>query len=329
MVNGLERAGPRGMSASGSPAGSRPHPERKGGCRASRLWRARRQREDRHDRRSTRGSRRRRAPPTRTCTSTTSPSATRSRRPRRSCRRRRGSTTTARCSGASASSAWSWCSRPPTAPTTAAPWMRWRRSAMRRARSWWSIRRVERRRAGAPHGGGRARHPLPHAQGRRAALGHPGGDGGAGARRSAGTCSCSATAASCPSAKRCCKRLPGDLVIDHVGRFMDPVPLDHPAFACLLGLLETRAHLGQAVRALRELARRTARVRGRERARPGAGARRARAHAVGLATGRTPATATHACATTPLLLDLLIEWAPEEAMRRRILVDNPAALYGF
>jgi D-galactarolactone isomerase len=30
-----------------------------------------------------------------------------------------------------------------------------------------------------------------------------------------------------------------------------------------------------------------------------------------------------------LLLDLLIEWAPEEAMRRRILVDNPAALYGF
>lgn len=29
------------------------------------------------------------------------------------------------------------------------------------------------------------------------------------------------------------------------------------------------------------------------------------------------------------LLDLLAEWAPEEAMRRRILVDNPARLYGF
>jgi D-galactarolactone isomerase len=29
------------------------------------------------------------------------------------------------------------------------------------------------------------------------------------------------------------------------------------------------------------------------------------------------------------LLDLLIEWAPEESTRRRILVDNPAALYGF
>jgi D-galactarolactone isomerase len=34
------------------------------------------------------------------------------------------------------------------------------------------------------------------------------------------------------------KRLPGDLVIDHVGRFMTPVPLDHGAFKCLLDLVE-------------------------------------------------------------------------------------------
>ena len=36
---------------------------------------------------------------------------------------------------------------------------------------------------------------------------------------------------------------------------------------------------------------------------------------------------------TPLddaaLLDALAEWAPEEAVRRAILVDNPARLYGF
>ena len=30
-----------------------------------------------------------------------------------------------------------------------------------------------------------------------------------------------------------------------------------------------------------------------------------------------------------LLFDLLTEWAPDEATRTRILVDNPAALYGF
>jgi D-galactarolactone isomerase len=30
-----------------------------------------------------------------------------------------------------------------------------------------------------------------------------------------------------------------------------------------------------------------------------------------------------------LLLDLLLEWAPDEGTRQRILVDNPAGLYGF
>ena len=29
------------------------------------------------------------------------------------------------------------------------------------------------------------------------------------------------------------------------------------------------------------------------------------------------------------LLDLLLDWAPDDTTRRRILVDNPAALYGF
>jgi D-galactarolactone isomerase len=29
------------------------------------------------------------------------------------------------------------------------------------------------------------------------------------------------------------------------------------------------------------------------------------------------------------LLDLLLDWAPDEATHRKILVDNPAALYGF
>jgi len=30
-----------------------------------------------------------------------------------------------------------------------------------------------------------------------------------------------------------------------------------------------------------------------------------------------------------MLLDLLAEWAPREETRHRILVENPAALYGF
>jgi predicted TIM-barrel fold metal-dependent hydrolase len=30
-----------------------------------------------------------------------------------------------------------------------------------------------------------------------------------------------------------------------------------------------------------------------------------------------------------ILFDLLAQWVPDEAMRNRILVDNPAKLYGF
>ena len=30
-----------------------------------------------------------------------------------------------------------------------------------------------------------------------------------------------------------------------------------------------------------------------------------------------------------VLVDLLTEWAPDEATRRRILVENPEVLYGF
>jgi len=30
-----------------------------------------------------------------------------------------------------------------------------------------------------------------------------------------------------------------------------------------------------------------------------------------------------------VLFDLLAQWAPDEAVRKRILVDNPAVLYGF
>jgi D-galactarolactone isomerase len=29
------------------------------------------------------------------------------------------------------------------------------------------------------------------------------------------------------------------------------------------------------------------------------------------------------------LLELLVDWAPDEGTRKKILVDNPAELYGF
>ena len=32
---------------------------------------------------------------------------------------------------------------------------------------------------------------------------------------------------------------PGTIVIDHIGKFLEPVPRDHPAFRCLVGLVES------------------------------------------------------------------------------------------
>ena len=112
-----------------------------------------------------------------TCTSTTPRSATRSPPPRRSCRRPRASPTIARSSSALASSGSWWSSRPPTAPTTAAPWTPWPELGAA-ARAVVVVDQIgERGRARAPDRSGRARHPLPHAEGRRPALGDPRGDG--------------------------------------------------------------------------------------------------------------------------------------------------------
>ena len=42
-----------------------------------------------------------------------------------------------------------------------------------------------------------------------------------------------------------------------------------------------------------------------------------------------PHTTEKAKPDDAVLFDLFTDWAPEEATRRRILVDNPEALYGF
>ena len=41
-----------------------------------------------------------------------------------------------------------------------------------------------------------------------------------------------------PEREAMLKRLPGGLVIDHNGKFLEPVPTDHAAFKCLLRLLD-------------------------------------------------------------------------------------------
>jgi D-galactarolactone isomerase len=122
--------------------------------------------------------------------------------------------------------------------------------------------------------------------------------------------------------------LPNTLVIDHIGKFLEPVTFDHPGVRALFRLIEAGnvyvklaspydssraghpryADLHQLVRAL-----------------------------VRIAPDRLIWATNWPHAALPRdnlpddadFLDLLLDWAPEEATRRKILVDNPVRLYGF
>ena len=124
------------------------------------------------------------------------------------------------------------------------------------------------------------------------------------------------------------KRLPGDLVIDHVGRFMPPVPLDDPAFACLLDLLET-GRTWVKLSAPYESSRVGPPAYEDVTALAQALVRAAPERMLWASNWPHPGHSDPRVRDEALLLDLLIEWAPEETTRRRILVDNPATLYGF
>lgn len=131
-----------------------------------------------------------------------------------------------------------------------------------------------------------------------------------------------------PEREAALRRLPGTLVIDHTGKFLEPVPPDHEAFRCLLGLVET-GRVWVKLSAPYE----TSMVGPPRYDDVGALARELVKAAPermlwasnwphpGQTGDRRPDEAT--------LLDLLLHWADDDATRRRILVDNPAALYGF
>lgn len=121
-------------------------------------------------------------------------------------------------------------------------------------------------------------------------------------------------------------RLPCTLVIDHVGKFLEPVTPDHAAFRCLLRLVDG-GRVWVKLSAPYETSREGP---------PGYGdvGRLARALVEAapermLWASNWPHPGRPERLDEADLLDLLLEWAPEEDDRRRILVDNPAALYGF
>ena len=124
------------------------------------------------------------------------------------------------------------------------------------------------------------------------------------------------------------KRLPGTLVIEHIGKFLEPVPPDHPGFRSLLRLLDggrcwvklsgaymmsksgppLYSDIGALAKAL---------------------VTQAPERLVWASNWPHPMSRGGVMPDDATLLDLLLDWAPDEKIRNRILSANPASLYGF
>jgi len=121
-------------------------------------------------------------------------------------------------------------------------------------------------------------------------------------------------------------RLPGTLVVDHVGRFMDPVSLDHPSFRALLHLVDTgrcwvklSAPYESSLQGLPDF----------PDIAPLARALVKEAPERMLWASNWPHPNHLGEYDEADLLDTLLHWADDETLRNRILADNPAELYGF
>jgi D-galactarolactone isomerase len=122
-------------------------------------------------------------------------------------------------------------------------------------------------------------------------------------------------------------RLPGRFVIDHTGKFLEPVQPDAEPFKCLLRLVDTgrcRVKLSAPYETSKSGAPKYEDVSRLARAL----VRRAPERML-WATNWPHPSARQNPPRDEDLLELLADWAPQESVRRRILVDNPAGLYGF
>ena len=121
-------------------------------------------------------------------------------------------------------------------------------------------------------------------------------------------------------------RLPCMLVFDHMGRLPQPAGAAHPAFAIICRLMDRERAWVKLSGAYMDT------LRGPPAYEDASAVARAY---VAAAPGRVvwgsdwPHPTESEKPDDALLFDLLSDWAPDEALRRRILVDSPTALYGF
>ena len=129
-----------------------------------------------------------------------------------------------------------------------------------------------------------------------------------------------------PEHEEVLKRLPCSLVIDHNGKFLEPVRLDHPSFQALLRVLDTgRAWIklsapyetsktGAPAYDDVSLLARTLADKFPERC---------------LWASNWPHPGRIPVPSNEAMYDLLFSWTASDAARRKILIDNPKDLYAF
>ena len=124
------------------------------------------------------------------------------------------------------------------------------------------------------------------------------------------------------------KRLPGRFVIDHIGKYLEPVTTAQEAFKALLRLLDTGrcwVKLAAAYETSKTGAPQYEDVSRLARAL----VKHAPERMLWASNWPHPSAPKDNVPDDADLLDLLLDWAPDEATRKKILVDNPAELYGF
>ena len=124
------------------------------------------------------------------------------------------------------------------------------------------------------------------------------------------------------------QKLPGKIVIAHTGKFLEPVPPSHVAFKALLKLVES-GRCWVKLSAPYETSRRGPPLYEDVGALARALVHDAPERMLWASNWPHPGEPLDAKPDDAMLLDTLLDWAPDVATRRRILADNPNALYGF
>ena len=124
------------------------------------------------------------------------------------------------------------------------------------------------------------------------------------------------------------KRLPGKFVIDHTGKFLEPVAPEHEAFKSLLRLVDT-GRCWVKLSAPYETSKTGAPKYEDVSRLAKALVKKAPERMLWASNWPHPSARKPAPPDDAALLDLLLNWAPIENDRKKILVENPAKLYGF